>query len=510
MLPTPHRRKALFIALLLLPQVTFGDPGIEELPPRHLLVGETRTLNHPELKRFLVSSPSIGLARLPSPAPEGALLLKANRPGIAEIWIWLENGHTLHQTVEVRELPKSVPPPSSLEQALAALGEVQVLRSGDRAVLRGTVSTETELGRIRLLEETFGSRIENQTECADALVGDGRQRLVRWIQDAGLEDRLRVEVLGAAVWVRGSAPDEATRTGWKQKLLALFSGARLDISALPETGRTLFFRVFLLEMKKSAFRELGLDWPSHLSGTLLVEGGSLFWAAAPSIDLSLKWLEGKGWARVLSQPELVVRVPGEAELFAGGEIPLEIRPRGGARAGSWVEWKPYGLILKIKTVQSTHEQVRLEIASEISELDRANGSERLPAIQASRMRTQVDARIGEPLFLSGLLQESSATRSNGWPLLRRIPVLGSLFGSEDFIQRRSELVAVLVPLNAPPPAPRWNPLERTATERLQAITRPPKSNSPQTATLRAFRPTTGSSRRAARHGLTPFLERRRF
>ena len=432
--------------------------SIEELPSWQLAVGQTRTLSIERLERYFSSGKSVRVARMPAPSPPGTLILKAHEPGLSELWVWQKEGPTLHLNLDVKaRAPRETEGSGkSLEQDLELLRETAVTQAGDRVALRGRISSETELARIRLLEEAFPKRIENQTELAAELMASGRKRLSDWIINQKLQSFLRVEALGGQLWVRGSAPDAAARASWEQALLAVFPGVRLDISSLPDSSRTLFFRVFLLEMKKSAFRQLGLDWPSRISGILQVEGGTLFWAKAPQIELSLKWLEGKGWAKVLSQPELVVRVPGEAELFTGGEIPLELHSKAAHRSGSWLEWKPYGLLLRLKTLHSTAEQVRLEITSEISELDRANGSESIPALQASRLKTQVDARIGEPLFLSGLLQEQSGTQKRGLPVLRSLPVLGSLFGSEDFINRRSELVAVLVPLNSPPPAPSWS------------------------------------------------------
>jgi Flp pilus assembly secretin CpaC len=314
------------------------------------------------------------------------------------------------------------------------------------------IQTEAELSRIQVLEEAFGKQIENQTELSPGLLESGRSRVSTWIETQKLQGLLRIETLGGHLWVRGSAPDQATLGSWRKTLRSTFPATQIELSTLPDSSRTLFFRVFFLEMKKSALRQLGLQWPSHLSGSLLLEGGSLFWSQPPSVELSLQWLEGKGWAKVLSRPELVVRVPGEAELFNGGEIPLEIRSRAGNRAGAWIEWKPYGLTLKLKTLFCTADQVRFEVSSEISELDRANGTATLPALQASRVKSQIDARIGEPIFLSGLLQEKTGSQTQGWPGLSQIPLLGKLFGSEDFVHQRSELVAVILPLNAPPPA----------------------------------------------------------
>ena len=432
--------------------------GIEELPAWRLRPGETRTLSPGSFERYSLTGAAARAAPLPS-SPD-SLLIKALGAGSSELWVWRRNAATLHLSIEVggpgsaAEAARSA---GSLDAALETLREVRVTRAGGRAVLRGRIESEAELGRILAIQQAFPAAVADETEAAPGLLNAGRRRVDAWLGEQSLGDSLRTELLGGGLWVRGSAPDLAARAGWEQKLRSLFAGVRLDISTLPDSSRTLFFRVFLLEMKKTAFRELGLDWASRLSGILKVEGGSLFWAKAPEIEVTLRWLEGKGWARVLSQPELVVRVPGEAELFNGGEIPIEVRSRSAHRSGSWVDWKPYGLILRLKALQSTAEQVRLEISSEISELDRANGSESLPALQSSRLKTQVDARIGEPLFLSGLLQEKAGSQRRGWPLLGSIPVLGNLFGSEDTNRSRSELVAVLVPLNAPPPGPKWVP-----------------------------------------------------
>lgn len=61
--------------------------------------------------------------------------------------------------------------------------------------------------------------------------------------------------------------------------------------------------------------------------------------------------------------------------------------------------------------------------------------------------------MGKPLLLSGLLQDETRDRIHGLPGLSEIPVLGALFGSEDFQKDRSELVAILLPYREPPREP---------------------------------------------------------
>ncbi len=501
-------RLILLLLLLGSPPLTFASPEIIELPPWRLSPGQTRTLPVDGLERFSVTGSAVRAAPLPPPAGPDTLLVKAVSSGTAEIWIWKTDSSLLHLSILVQQASRPATNEEPLARALAELREASATLAGDRVILRGTIRSEQELARIHVLEDAFPKQVENHTEASEELLARARSLLQGWIREQKLEATLRLESLGSQIWVRGSAPDVPTRSGWEQKLRSLFAAVHVDLSTLPDPGRTLFFRVFLLEMKQSAFRQLGMEWPSHLSGSLQVEGGSLYWAQAPRIDLTLRWLEGQGWAKILSQPELVVRVPGEAELFNGGEIPIEVRPRRGGRGGgSWVDWKSYGLTLKIRTLQSTSEQVRLEISSEMSELDRANGTESVPAMQSSRVRSQVDARIGEPLFLSGLLQEKSGTRERGLPFLGKIPILGRLFGFEDTTRNRSELVAVLIPLNAPPPPPRHEAGRFMDGGSLSLARIDPRAVSESAESTKPAAPAAGSGR--TREWLSPLMERGR-
>ena len=144
---------------------------------------------------------------------------------------------------------------------------------------------------------------------------------------------------------------------------------------------------------------------------------------------------------MLSQPELVVRAPGDAELCAGGELPIKTN----TQYSSQLFWKSYGLTLKLHVTEVTSKQVRADVFTEVSHLDQSNTLDDLPIVQANRMKTQVDAEIGKPLLLSGLLQQDSREQAKGLPFLRKLPVLGKLFESRDYLEARSELVAVLYP-----------------------------------------------------------------
>ena len=228
----------------------------------------------------------------------------------------------------------------------------------------------------------------------------------------------------------------------------------IEIQTISDNNPTIYFKVFLLEVKKELITDLGLSWPS-LNPVLFQLSPAKFWVG-PNLDLSIHALSEKGLARVLSSPELVVRAPGQAELFAGGELPIRQR----SKFNDNILWRSIGLSLKLDVKEYGGEKVRLSIETEMSHLDSALTNDHMPGVQSNRLKTQVDATFGKPILLSGLLQESVRERVKGLPWLSDLPVLGSLFGSEDYQNDRSELVAILLPQHEPPA----NPMQRVSSE----------------------------------------------
>jgi hypothetical protein len=404
-----------------------------------LLAGEQRLLRVPGLTRYSLGGDA---ARAhPAPGDPEALLLKGVRPGGGDLWTWNRTGGVERRTIEVQALAAS-PGPAGLGAALSRLQEVEVYRAGALAVLRGTVRTYTEATRVAALAAAFPAAVRDETALDEALLRRGEEKLTDWLDHAG-RPTLRLERVAGQLWLRGSLPNPGELDAVRAETRARFPLVRLEIETLPDGGPTIYFRVFLLELRKSRFGSFGLTWPDSAQAFQVTTGAI---RDVLGLDVAIRTLEGEGSARVLSKPELAVRAPGEAELFAGGELPIRTK----THFSSNVQWKSYGLTLRLKVTGVAGDRVRLEIMTEVSHLDPAAAADDVPGLQANRLRTQVDARYGTPLLLSGLLQQGLREQARGLPLLRRLPVLGSLFGSEDYLNERSELVAILVPQSAPP------------------------------------------------------------
>ncbi len=419
-----------------------SDQQLTEKPPLVIGQGEQRLIHVPGLKRYSLGSNSIRAFPLKWSSND-RLLIKGIKPGISDLWIWKQDGSSEHRTIRIERLAKT-DVSLNLLKALSGLLEVEVIFSGKGVVLRGEISSKKEASQIQAITHFYSNEIQDETEVSDSLLHASQLQLTNWIHRFHYSDNLRIEQRGKNLWVRGNLDRPSEKPVVEREMKSIFPLTHFEIETLPDYSPTVYFRVFLLELRKTQFSSFGLTWPASTKKTFQLTPGAS--QNLTEIDLTLQHLEGNGNAKILSNPELVVRAPGEAELFAGGELPIQTQNR----FYSNVMWKNFGLTLRLKVTHWSGNRVRLEVFTEVSHLDRQLSDDRIPGIQANRMKTQVDAQFGVPLFLSGLLQQGTREEAKGLPFLRRIPVLGKLFGSEDFLNNRSELVAILYPYESPP------------------------------------------------------------
>lgn len=434
---------------LVYPQIyTKCDEASFERSPVILGQGEQRLLRISGLRKYSIGGSAIKILQLPPTLAQEreALLIRGDSAGSSDLWVWKKDGTSEHRTIYVEKVGKSHKNPP-FEKALGKLEEAEIIFTGKGAVLRGKIQTLAECARISAVLQAYPQEIFDETEISENILATAQNQLQSWIKTSSHSSLLRVERAGQTLWIRGSVSRPSEETSLVKKFRSIYPLVQTEMDSMPDHAPTVYFRVFLLELKRSQFHSLGISWPSSAPGAFHVTTGAI--QDLLQIDLMIQQLEGKGNARVLSSPELVVRAPGEAELFAGGELPIMTQNR----FFSNVMWKNYGLTLKLKVTHTAGDRIRLDIFTEVSHLDIAMSQDKIPGIQANRMKTQVDARFGTPLLLSGLLQEGVRIEAKGLPFLRQIPVLGLLFGSEDYLQERSELVAILYPHAAPPQAP---------------------------------------------------------
>jgi general secretion pathway protein D len=88
----------------------------------------------------------------------------------------------------------------------------------------------------------------------------------------------------------------------------------------------------------------------------------------------------------------------------------------------------------------------LDIQQEVSNPETTTtGVTSSPTISTRRVETKLSLRDGSTVLLAGLIQRNSSGGNSGVPFLKDIPVLGSLFRSENASSDETELLVMITP-----------------------------------------------------------------
>lgn len=228
-------------------------------------------------------------------------------------------------------------------------------------------------------------------------------------------------------------------------------------------------KVRMVEVRKSATDKLGIDWAesingpafstvgdfasnglfrspgdSGISGTLPLNVApfSTHFGLATSIQSKINMLASTGDATTLAEPTLSCVNGGKADFLAGGQIPY---PVTGSNGQTSVEFKDYGISLNISPVADSTGKIYTSIATEISQIDASVSVLGAPGILTRRTQTEMNVLSGQTIVISGLLSADTSVDVNGVPWLSDIPILGNLFKSQSFVDKKSELVVFVTP-----------------------------------------------------------------
>jgi len=248
---------------------------------------------------------------------------------------------------------------------------------------------------------------------------------------------------GSSVLISGTVRSQRAKTLF-ESFAQTHPKVLLQIS-LPDDKRTLLsYDLKMIEISRGATAHLGIRWPDSLSvkgswsfGT--AEDTSL--AVVSDFEARLNLLMADGRAKILANPKLVCESGSSANFLAGGEIPIVIV----TPETRTVEWKTYGIILKIHPEMEYGNRIRTKITAEISTVDHGSGSSDVPGFLTRRVTTNFSTPPGGTVMLSGLVKNEMAKDVAKVPLLGQIPVLGELFKSRSFRENKSELAIFITP-----------------------------------------------------------------
>lgn len=164
------------------------------------------------------------------------------------------------------------------------------------------------------------------------------------------------------------------------------------------------------------------------------------------IGKALRALERDGLIRTLAEPNLTAISGEPAKFLAGGEFPIPIKDSNGQTS---VTFKEFGIGVSFTPVVLSEGRISLKIESEVSELTNVGAvvidSTSIPALKKRQANSTVELPSGGSIALAGLIADDVRQNIDGFPGLKDIAILGTLFRSREFIKRETELVVIVTP-----------------------------------------------------------------
>lgn len=182
-------------------------------------------------------------------------------------------------------------------------------------------------------------------------------------------------------------------------------------------------------------------------------------------NLSVDAQKTDGMVKVLAEPTVMAISGQKGSFLAGGKIfiPVAQDSAGGGRSVT-LEEKEFGVSVAFLPTVLDGGRVNLEVASEVSELNREgvgisapgiSGLAVLPSFTSRRAKTTVQLMDGQSFAIGGLIKNNSTANVKAFPFLGELPVVGALFRSTEFQNDKSELVFVITPRLVKPLPPNY-------------------------------------------------------
>jgi len=176
-------------------------------------------------------------------------------------------------------------------------------------------------------------------------------------------------------------------------------------------------------------------------------GGSFFIGKPDKIIAQLQLFASDSKTNVLANPILVTSDNKAANISITDEIPIVQEasvPSGGAAVvTSTVEYRSVGIKLDITPKINSENFINLQISQEISSRGADVGDQ--PSFNTRQVNTEVVLKDNQVLVMGGLMRTDTLDTVTGVPVLKDLPYIGKLFGSESTSLKKTELMIFITP-----------------------------------------------------------------
>ncbi|MCH9052782.1 MAG: type II secretion system secretin GspD [Proteobacteria bacterium] len=179
--------------------------------------------------------------------------------------------------------------------------------------------------------------------------------------------------------------------------------------------------------------------------------GFSFFLNTANADVVLNALDSVTDVNIISSPQLMVLDNQTARLQVGDQVPFATQSAvsvedPGAPIVNAIQQIDTGVILSVTPRVNPGGLVIMEIEQEVSSAILTQSSTiDSPTIKQSKITTTVAVQSGETVALGGLIKDTRTKKTQGIPLLSRLPIIGALFGTRQDDTDRTELLVLITP-----------------------------------------------------------------
>jgi len=416
---------------------------------------------------------AVGDERIASVVPirTSEIVISGKAPGHTTVYVWTGAGRL---TYEVTVTEEQLDDLAQLLRTSISEPGVEVISFNHSIVVRGTVPDGGHLMAVNDVVAKFQPYAARQKDVLIDVVTVERpiadiQRELGSLPGAG---EIRVDPDGKGnVIVSGHVHDAQTAAMVLERARGLAgpflaADGKLIDRISTDLNSEVDVKVYVLEIDRTGLSNLGVqlqDAQFDKSGNHIIDSSASFpiveqprpvglgftlgaFFRTVTLAPTLNLLITSGHARILSSPDLVTTPGNEADFLVGGEIPV---PYSSGLGTVSVDYKEFGVKLKVTPTLMGNGSVESKIAPEVSNLDfqdavTANGFV-IPALKTSKLSTDVITHSGESIIMGGMLSRVESKFVTKIPLLGDIPILGALFRSTRYQTQQTDVVFVMTP-----------------------------------------------------------------
>ncbi|MBZ9774677.1 type II and III secretion system protein family protein [Mesorhizobium sp. CO1-1-8] len=330
---------------------------------------------------------------------------------------------------------------------------IKVELLNDNVVLTGTVDTPLDAKRAADLATIFVSG-------GEATTGQYSQTAAGGSAQSGVDI---------------NNPDQERRTSKIVNLLQIIGDDQVTLKVtVAEVSRSVMKQLGVnmvgsgssngISYSAASSPAFGLGKPLSASSGLLLGDG-----IGNGLQAYINAMEQSGVMKTLAEPTLTAvsgekatfKVGGEYNLATGRSSNVSTDNQTGLTTYSF-EKIEYGIGLEFQPVVLSAGRISLKVRTSVSEptTDGAptlEGAGTQPGMTILSIRkrladTTVELPSGGSMMIAGLVRDDVRQAISGLPGLAKIPVLGSLFRSRDFVRNETELVIIITPYLVKPVA----------------------------------------------------------